>query len=320
MKILIAEDEFVSRKLLETTLRKTGYEVQVACDGTAAWELLQADDPPQLAILDWMMPGMDGLEICQRVRNRANQSYIYILLLTAKSDKRDIIAGLEAGADDYLTKPFDAYELRARLNVGRRILELQQQYIAVCEELRIRATHDGLTGAWNRVAILEHLDLELARARREGTSLGVVMVDLDHFKKINDTYGHPAGDAVLREASRVLREGLRPYDMLGRYGGEEFLMLAPSCDVTSTAAIAERLRILIAETPVHFGGVPIAMSASLGITAYENGSGANAKALLHTADEALYRAKRGGRNRVEIGAPPMLPHLTGSDRVPCGAG
>jgi diguanylate cyclase (GGDEF)-like protein len=301
MKILIAEDEPVSRRVLEMTLRKLGYDVLVACDGKEAWQLLQREDAPKLAILDWMMPGMDGPDVCREIRRRTEPDYTYILLLTARSGREDTITGLEAGADDYLVKPFDTHELKARLNVGRRILSLQNQYLKVCEELQYRATHDALTGAWNRAAILEMLERECARAGRGGTHLGLVMADLDHFKQINDTFGHPAGDAVLRETARLMRGLIRSYDALGRYGGEEFLLVLPGCNAVDTLALAERLREGIAAAPVCFGKHQIPVTVSLGATALTGSPGGEAVEMLHQADLAMYRAKRAGRNQVQFG-------------------
>jgi diguanylate cyclase (GGDEF)-like protein len=302
MKILIAEDDLVYRRLLEGTLARWGYAVVAAGDGLEARAVLQADEAPRLAILDWMMPGVDGIDVCREVRRQTDKPYIYVLLLTAKDRKPDLIQGLEAGADDYLVKPFDASELKARLSAGRRIIDLQDQLIAAREALRVQATHDPLTGVWNRAAILEILARELARARRQGAPLGVIMADLDHFKRVNDTRGHLAGDAVLREAAQRLSGALRPYDAIGRYGGEEFLIVLPGCDEARTFALAERLREGLGARPVAFAGEPIPVTISLGTTAYDAASMAEAAALLGTADAALYRAKDAGRNRVERAA------------------
>ena len=242
MQILIAEDDVITRRTLEALLVKWGYAVIVVRDGVEAWKILQGDAAPRLVILDWMMPGLDGIQICRQVRQRAAAPYVYILLLTAKGNQEDVINGLEAGADDYLTKPFHALELKARLRSGRRILELQQQLIAAREAFRLQATHDLLTGLWNHGAILDILQRELDRARRESNPLGVVMADLDHFKQVNDTYGHLAGDAVLREVAKRLSASVRPYDSVARYGGEEFLIVAPNCDPGSGLNLAQRLR------------------------------------------------------------------------------
>ncbi len=182
LKILIADDSIVSRHLLEATLRKWGYDVVVACDGGEALEALQRDDTPQLAILDWMMPGLTGPEVCRKIRQRAHEPYTYILLLTSKSQKEDLIEGMEAGADDYITKPFDQHELQVRLRAGTRLVDMQAELLAAREALREQATRDSLTHLWNRNSILEILDRELSRSLRESGPIGVVIVDLDHFK------------------------------------------------------------------------------------------------------------------------------------------
>ncbi len=298
MRILIAEDDPVSRHLLETFLVKWSYQVVVATDGAEAWRILQQEDPPRLAILDWMMPSMDGVQICREVRKRGAEPYFYILLVTAKGQKQDVLEGLEAGADDYLTKPFDPHELRARLRAGRRIIELQEQLIAAREALREEATHDPLTGLWNRAAILEILQRELARAQRAGTAVTVIMADLDHFKHINDTYGHLAGDAVLREVTRRMLSSVRVYDSIGRYGGEEFLIVAPGNDLTGALKHAERVRAGVSRNAVDIFEGAFPLTISLGVAASSDAK--EADQLVRAADEALYRAKHAGRNRVEI--------------------
>ncbi len=224
MRILIADDSIVSRHLLDATLRKWGYEVIVACDGVEAWNVLGAEDAPKLAILDWVMPGLTGPEVCRFVRehNKDKDIYTYILLLTSKSLKEDLIEGMESGADDYVTKPFDQHELKVRLRAGTRIVDLQRELVAAREELREQATKDFLTRIWNRSSILDVLQRELVRGSREKRPVGVVLADLDHFKLVNDTHGHFAGDAVLREFARRMLSCMRPYDAIGRYGGEEF--------------------------------------------------------------------------------------------------
>ena len=229
MRILIADDSIVSRHLLDATLRKWGYEVVVACDGVEAWNALDSEDAPKLAILDWVMPGLTGPEVCRRVRERSKDkdTYTYILLLTSKSLKEDLIEGMESGADDYVTKPFDQHELKVRLRAGTRIIDLQRELVAAKDELREQATKDFLTRIWNRSSILDILQRELVRGGREKRGVGVVLADLDHFKEVNDTYGHFAGDAVLREFARRMQGSIRSYDAIGRYGGEEFLIVLP---------------------------------------------------------------------------------------------
>ena len=204
MRILIAEDNAVSRKLLQATLEQWGNDVVLCANGNEAWEALQEDDAPSFAILDWMMPGMDGTEVCRRVRKFKREAYSYIILLTAKTQREDIIAGLESGADDYITKPFDRQELKVRLRAGRRILELQQALIIARDQMKDRATRDPLTGLWNRTEIFGLLENEIERSKREQKDVAVVMMDLDQFKQVNDTHGHLAGDAVLRIVSERL--------------------------------------------------------------------------------------------------------------------
>jgi len=270
-------------------------------NGVDAWEVLQKDDAPQLAILDWMMPGMDGIEVCRKIRSRDQGVYRYVLLLTAKDDKQDVIAGLEAGADDYLTKPFDVDELRARVRAGKRILDLQAALIHAKDDLQFAAAHDPLTGLWNRGAILDLLKREVSRRQRTGDALGVIMADVDYFKKINDTHGHLVGDAVLQEVTRRLAVGIRPYDAVGRYGGEEFLVVFPGCSAENLVVGAERLRRCIADSPVETAAGQLPVTLSLGLASAEQGEKEtlDCETFLRTADEALYAAKARGRNRVE---------------------
>jgi two-component system cell cycle response regulator len=300
VKILIADDSIVSRHLLEATLRKWGYDVMVACDGAEALELLQRQDAPSLIILDWMMPGMTGVEVCRRIRQRDSEPYTYILLLTSKSQKEDLIEGMDAGADDYITKPFDQNELQVRLRAGTRLVDLQSQLLKAREDLRDQATRDSLTHLWNRSSILGELGRELARSERESRPLGVVIVDLDHFKQINDTYGHLAGDAVLREAARRMQNGIRQYDSIGRYGGEEFLILLPGCGEPEIFAQADRLRKQLAQAEMSVNDCSVRVTASFGVTTALPGERCTEESLIRKADEALYVAKKSGRNRVEI--------------------
>src|SRR5437867_3944798 len=216
LKVLRAEDARFARHLLQGALAGWGYEVILAEDGEQAWQALQGSEAPSIALLDWVMPGLDGLEVCRRVRQAGREPYTYIILLTGRDRQEDVVEGLAAGADDYLRKPFDNLELEARIRTGRRIVELQQELIAAREALREQATTDPLTGVANRRTILDTLGRELERSRRSGTACSMIFVDFDHFKRINDAHGHPAGDAVLRQAAAAMRAILRPYDLLGR--------------------------------------------------------------------------------------------------------
>ena len=228
MKILIADDDPVSSRLLDRLLVKWGYEVIAAHDGSEAWEVLQAENAPRVALLDWIMPGIDGLEICRRVRARSSQPYVYIMLLTANDKVGNLVEGLESGADDYLTKPFHPQELRARLRVGLRMLDLESRLVEARESLRFKASHDSLTTIWNRGAIIEMLERELSRARRDGSSVGILLADIDHFKKVNDTLGHDGGDFLLKTVADRLRSVTRIDDMVARLGGDEFVVVQTS--------------------------------------------------------------------------------------------
>jgi two-component system, cell cycle response regulator len=297
MKILIADDESVSRRMLHGLLGKWGYEVVEVSDGAAAWEVLKVPDAPRMALLDWMMPGQNGVDVCRALRKQRPEPYTYILLLTAKDAKESVVEGLESGADDYLTKPFNPQELKARIRVGLRLLELEDNLVQAREAMRFKATHDILTGVWNRGAILETLDREIWRSRREGLSLGVLIIDLDHFKSVNDTYGHAAGDAVLREVTKRMQTDVRPYDAVGRYGGEEFLILLPGCNGSTTREKAERLREAISREPIATSAGILKVTMSVGGVATGDWPEDSANQILQMADSALYRAKGDGRNR-----------------------
>jgi len=290
MRVLIADDDRLSARMLEASLKAGGYEVTVVDDGAEAWQVLKGDERPQIAILDWMMPGMDGLEVCRRVRRSAGP-YVYILLLTGNTDPDSVVIGMDAGADDYIRKPFHPAELKARLRSGKRIVELE-------EKLRRQATLDSLTGIMNRGAIMERFAIEMDRAYRDGESLCIAMVDLDHFKKVNDTYGHTVGDAVLCETAVRMTSVLRPYDSAGRYGGEEFIIVFPKCDAAQASSIAERIRRSISLAPVRTNFDAISVTASIGLAQAQRYR--NADSIIRDADDALFRAKQGGRNRVEL--------------------
>ncbi len=300
MKVLIADDDDVLRHILEASLTKWGYEVVTAKNGIEAWRILQTSDAPQLVILDWIMPGMDGVAVCREVRKLEDVPYIYVLLLTSKHRKEDVIAGLEAGADDYISKPFDPQELKVRLRAGRRILDLQAELVAARENLRYQATHDGMTGLLNRTASMEALHAELERANRQGTSVCLMLADIDHFKHVNDTYGHTTGDAVLCEAAHRMRASVRGYDIVGRYGGEEFLIILPGCDADAAKGQADRIRALITDEPVRLPNRTISFTISIGTAVTQSPSIEDIDSLIQAADTALYEAKMQGRNRAVL--------------------
>lgn len=296
MKVLIAEDDRTSRKLLAAMVAKWGYDPLVAEDGGEAWTALQQPDHPRLVLLDWNMPVLDGLDVCRRLRALDSPDPPYVILLTGRTEKGDIVHGLEAGANDYVAKPYDHEELQARLQVGRRTLTLQAHLLATQKQLEVLAARDPLTGILNRRTILERLAEELSRATRQGGDLTVAMCDVDHFKTVNDTYGHQAGDDVLRGFTASVQAHLRKYDIVGRYGGEEFLVVAPGVRDGGNVGLFERLcdRISRDALPTTRGAVSI--TVSIGVASADRRS--TVDTLLAAADAAMYRAKAEGRNRV----------------------
>jgi len=294
LKVLIHTGE----DLLKKNLTRWGYEVLSASDGNDALALLTQTDHPKLAILNYEMDGLCGADLCRRLRADSIDPYTYMILLMEKSQKDDLLEAFEQGADDYLVKPFDGYELRAKLLVANRILGLQDRLIAMRDELQVQATHDALTGLFNRGRVLEILAAEIARSERELRRLAVLMVDLDRFKQINDTLGHQAGDAVLREAARRMQAATRQYDAPGRYGGEEFLIVLPGCGAREGYAQAERIREAFAREPFAAGTDSLAVTCSIGVSSRDACAAGDADRLIREADAALYDAKNRGRNSV----------------------
>jgi diguanylate cyclase (GGDEF)-like protein len=302
MKVLIADDSPTMRRLLYSTLKDWGYDVVQAHDGEQALTILSEDDPPPIAILDWVMPKITGPELCRQVRSRKSRTYTYILLLTSKAQHQDLIEGMGAGADDYIVKPFDRPEMEVRLRAGRRIVDLQAELMQMQEALREQATRDSLTHCWNRFSLFDILAREIQRCSRERKPLGVVMLDLDHFKRVNDTHGHVCGDEVLKQLVKRIEGSMRTYDTLGRYGGEEFICVLPSCGEECLRGYAERMRLAVEASPVEWMDQHVKMTSSFGAVAGIPPADLTPDELIRMADEALYRAKREGRNRVSFSA------------------
>lgn len=311
--ILIAEDDAVSRRLLEQAVHSWGYSTICVTDGASALAKLSSPNGPRLAILDWEMPGLSGPQVCRILRARTASPYVYLILLTARTAREHLVTGLASGADDYVLKPFDPIELQLRVRTGQRIVELQHELLAARQELERRANHDALTGAANRGAVLSKVESEAARSARQGTHYCLILFDLDFFKRINDSHGHRAGDIVLKEAVRRAQIELRPYDVLGRYGGEEFMVLLPGCELRAGAVVAERLRKCFADSPFQVDKLAIEVTASFGIVCSSQPHG-SLEMLVDAADSALYRAKANGRNRIEL-AKPSSSRPPGSTRM-----
>jgi two-component system cell cycle response regulator len=298
VRVLVADDSVFYRKSLERLLRLWNYDVVLAANGTEAWDILSRENAPSLAVLDYIMPGLTGPEVCNAIRARKSGPYVYVILLSAKGEHEDLLEGFERGADDYLRKPFHELELRARLRVGERIILAQRELLEMRERLQFQATHDAMTALWNNTAIAEILSKEIKRAKRQGIPLSVSLIDLDHFKSVNDTYGHLVGDEVLKTAASQMFHAVREYDSLGRYGGEEFLAVLPGCAAHDAVATVERMRMALCNAPLLTEPSSIVVTGSFGICEWN--STLSVSELLSRADNALYKAKTSGRNRIEL--------------------
>lgn len=304
MRILIAEDDAVARRVLETTLVKWGHELVVTSDGAQAWAELQKEDAPPLAILDWMMPGVEGTEVCRRVRQTAQATPTYIILLTGKGRTEDSVFGLQTGADDYLTKPFDRDELRARVQVGVRVIELQRsladrvrQLERAEAELRVLSLTDDLTGLCNRRGFYVHAEQHLKTARRTGEEFLLFYADMDGLKQINDTFGHEEGSRAIIRMAEILRATFRTSDTLARLGGDEFTALVRDVTPDSAELISGRLREhLHSHAAQNRHGYEL--SLSMGFVSFAPDSAATIEDLIGMADQAMYRHKRRKRQSV----------------------
>ncbi len=291
MKILIAEENVILSQNLAKNISNWGYKVVTARNGSEAWNTILKDDI-RLAILDWMMPGFDGITLCRKIRKelaKNKSEHIYIILLIGKNQQDDIIEGLSAGADDYMVKPANLLELKVRLMNGSRIIALEDKRIQL-------ATTDSLTDLWNRRKIFEIFEEELDRGTREHIHIGAIMIDIDNFKQINDNFGHATGDRVLTEVAFRLKHSLRLYDKIGRYGGDEMLIVLPNCDQNNMTVIAERLRQVICTKKIKTNAGDLNITISLGGASTQNFNEISLDKLLESSDKALYLAKRRGRN------------------------
>jgi diguanylate cyclase (GGDEF)-like protein len=302
MRAVIADDDPVTMAILSGALRRWGIEVIAAPDGTRAWEALAAVPAPELAIIDWMMPGLDGIEICRRIRQDDRLAGMYVLLLTGRGSRTDLVVGLDAGADDYMIKPIDTEELRARVQVGRRVATLQARLADRVSDLQTASEHlarlvstDVLTNVYTRRSWFERAAVEFSRSLRYGRSFSLMVIDLDFFKRVNDTFGHEAGDNLLRGFADLLRDESRQSDIVGRLGGEEFALLAPETPQASAQHLAGRIRDVCRNLVVASPAGPVRCSCSIGITEFAP-TDDSVESALRRADAALYEAKRSGRD------------------------
>jgi diguanylate cyclase (GGDEF)-like protein len=300
MRVLIVDDDGDYLQFLRMILERQGHVVYEAADGLTAWDLLQTEAIP-FVVTDWMLPELDGIGLTRNIRAANFPYYSYIILLTAKKGRADIVNGLEAGADDYLTKPFDVSELRARIKIGERILNLEMRLRESLHQLASLASHDSLTGLLNRRALYEIIEKEQNRTEGAGFPLSVVMIDLDHFKLINDQYGHLAGDEALCQVAKAITERKRSSDHAGRWGGEEFLLVLPGANLQEAGIVAERMRVAIGSLIIRLDdGRVVSVRASLGVASTVPSEKFSLERLIDGADKALYMAKAAGRDLVRL--------------------
>lgn len=298
IKIIVADDSRVSRKLIEQALAKGSYHVLWARDGKEAIRLF-IEHHPIIVITNWEMPDLTGIDLCKEIR-RQQRSFVYVILLTANSQKQQIIEGLTAGADDYLTKPFDAGELLARVAVGRRFAELYRDIETKNQLLEELARTDSLTGLPNRRAVEEWSTRQISGAARHGYPVWITIADLDNFKTVNDNYGHQAGDVVLKGVAEIIKTNTRFSNLCGRLGGEEFVIVLSQIDRHGARKALERLRSEIEAELFEFSGTTVSVTASFGVAGFQDRKSPEFADLLRQADEALYVAKQSGRNRIQF--------------------
>lgn len=308
MSILVAEDHAATRRLLEKLLTKAGYEVTSTRNGREALERFRQSFHP-IVLIDWIMPEVDGLALCEALRANPDQGYVYIIFLTARNSKDDLLEALQAGADDYLTKPFDRSELLARIKTGVRVLALERSLKEANEEIRMMSALDPLTGLYNRRYLNEHLEKEVKRSLRYGHALHIALCDIDHFKAVNDTYGHQVGDDVLSAFADLMKSSIRQkVDWVARYGGEEFILVFPETDAPGARTVSERLCEAIGRKQFEARGKTLKLTASFGISGFHpdrHGRTVAPDALLMEADRSLLKAKQEGRNRVRMYTPDL---------------
>ena len=308
MRTLVADDDLILTTILSNALTRSGMQVTVAHDGDVAWQALNSLQPPALAILDWMMPNLDGLELCRRIRSTPRLAGMYVILVTARDSREDLVAGLEAGADDYMAKPINMAELQARIGVGVRVAKLQQNLAQSVKELRSTRDHlarmastDVLTSVYSRRWWFDMAEKEFARARRYERTFSLLMADLDWFKQINDTYGHEAGDRVLSQFGEMLKKTCRKSDVIGRLGGEEFAVLLPETSAEAAQHLATRITQACASLIADPSAGEGKCSCSIGVTEVRQEDD-KLDAVLTRADQALYAAKKAGRNQWSFAA------------------